>query len=439
MTSTMTATAVTTPDPDTRGAPTLVRRTLLDSAYAVSAFALALPAFVLATVLVSAGLALSVLVYGVLVLALAVAVARGFARLERYRLRTMLGRGAPTPAYLCPREGDGLLKRTITPLRDPQSWLDVVWSLVGLVTGTLAFSVTVVWWAAIGTGATYWFWQQFLPDGEDDGGLAELIGLGSGAFAESLLNAAIGLVALLTLPAAVRAVTWLHSSLAWGLLSSRAELQQEVRRVETGRTAARRAEADSLRRLERDIHDGPQQRMVRLGMDLGRARRQLEADPARAAVTIEEALAQVGETVEELRSLSRGIAPPLLVDRGLRVALEDLAARSAVPVDADLDVPDGLPPHVETATYFVVSEALTNVAKHSGAASARLQVRDAGDALLVRVEDDGVGGAHEAKGHGLSGLAQRLLAVDGTLGLESPAGGPTVLSALVPTGGAVGR
>ncbi|GGO76868.1 sensor histidine kinase [Nocardioides deserti] len=429
----MTTTVAMTPT-DTARAPSLARRALLDSGYALSAFVLALPAFVLAVVLLSVGAALSVVVYGVLVLSLAAMVARGFARLERHRLRTMLGRDAPTPSYACPREGDGLLRRTITPLRDPQSWLDLTWSVVGLATGTVAFAVTVTWWAAVLNGATYWFWQQWLPDGPDSRGLAELLGLGSGAAAESLLNAVLGAVALLTLPAAVRVAAGLHASLAWGLLSSRAELQQEVRRVETGRSAARRAEAESLRRLERDIHDGPQQRMVRLGMDLGRARRQLESDPTRAAVTIEEALAQVGETVGELRSLSRGIAPPLLVDRGLRVALEDLAARSAVPVDADLDVPDGLPPHVETATYFVVSEALTNVAKHSGATSARLRVRDTGDALLVRVEDDGVGGAHEAKGHGLAGLAQRLLAVDGMLGLESPAGGPTVVSATVPTG-----
>lgn len=427
----MTTTAVMTSRPMPAGA---VRRTLLDSGYALSAFLVALPAFVLAVVLLSLGTGLLVLVYGVLVLALAAIVARGFARFERARMRTMLGRAAPSPSYLRARPGDGLLRRTVTPLRDPQSWLDLTWSVVGLVTGTLAFAVTAAWWGAVLTGATYWFWQVWLPDGEDDGGLAELLGLGEGAVAESLLNAALGLVALLTLPFVVRFVAWLHSSLAWGLLCSRAELQQEVRRVETGRSAARRAEAESLRRLERDIHDGPQQRMVRLGMDLGRARRQLDSDPARAAATIEEALAQVGETVEELRSLSRGIAPPLLVDRGLQVALEDLAARSAVPVEADIDVPAGLPPHVEATTYFVVSEALTNVAKHSGAASARVQVRDVGDAVLVRVEDDGVGGAHEAKGHGLAGLGQRLLAVDGTLGLESPVGGPTVVSALVPTG-----
>ena len=116
----------------------------------------------------------------------------------------------------------------------------------------------------------------------------------------------------------------MHASLAWVLLSSRAELQHEVARVEAGRDAARMAEAASLRRLERDIHDGPQQRLVRLGMDLGRARRQLDQDPERAAATIDEALAQTRETVAELRSLSRGIAPPLLVDRGLAAALDEM-------------------------------------------------------------------------------------------------------------------
>ena len=179
---------------------------------------------------------------------------------------------------------------------------------------------------------------------------------------------------LLTLPWAVRLVTAIHASLAWVLLSSRAELQHEVARVEGGRDAARVAEAESMRRLERDIHDGPQQRLVRLTMDLGRAKRQVADDPERAAATIDEALAQARETVAELRSLSRGIAPPLLVDRGLAAALEEMLAQSVVPVESRIDVPAQLPPHVETAVYFVVAEALTNVAKHSGAASATVSV-----------------------------------------------------------------
>jgi signal transduction histidine kinase len=239
----------------------------------------------------------------------------------------------------------------------------------------------------------------------------------------------------------VRFAAACHGSLASVLLSSRAELQQQVDRVETGRDAARAAEAESLRRLERDIHDGPQQRLVRLSMDIGRARRQLEHDPALVGETLDAALLQARETVDELRSLSRGIAPPLLVDRGLRVALDELLVRSTVPVEANLSLPDRLAPHVETGVYFVVAEALTNVAKHSEAGSVLVEVREGmgptgRPGVVVRIEDDGVGGAHPSKGRGLAGLQQRVAGLNGSFDLASPAGGPTVLAVWLPTGAA---
>jgi signal transduction histidine kinase len=430
-----TATPAPTPVPSpvpASGRPGGVRRVLLESAYSLSAFPIALVAFIVVIIDLSLGLALAVFVGGILLISVGVMVARGFARFERIRLRGMLGRPAATPRYVCARPGDGFWRRSLTPLKDAQSWLDVVWSLVGLVTGTLAFAVTLVWWVAAGTGLTYWFWQRWVPQGDDEEGLASLLGFGAGRTPESLANLAVGAVLLLTLPFAVRLVTTIHASLASVLLSSRAELQHEVARVEGGRDAARAAEAESMRRLERDIHDGPQQRLVRLTMDLGRAKRQVSDDPDRAAATIDEALAQARETVAELRSLSRGIAPPLLVDRGLSAALEEMLAQSVVPVDSRIDVPTQLPPHVETAVYFVVAEALTNVAKHSAATAASVSVVDAGSQVEVRVEDDGIGGAHPAKGLGLAGLRQRLTAVDGTMEVSSPEGGGTVLVARIP-------
>jgi len=422
--------------------PRGVRRVLLESGYNLSAFVLAVPAFVLTVTNLSLGLGLAILVGGVLLLTLAVMVARGFARLERARLRTMLGRPAATPAYVCAREGAGFWRRSLTPLRDPQSWLDVLWCLLGLVTGTIAFVVTVVWWAVAAGGLTYWFWQMFIPyNPADNTTLAELIGFGAGRGPEIVLNLVLGVVALLTLPLAVRFAAVCHGSLASVLLSSRAELQQQVEHVETGRDAARAAEAESLRRLERDIHDGPQQRLVRLTMDLGRARRQLEHDPERVGETLDAALLQARETVDELRSLSRGIAPPLLADRGLRVALDELLVRSVVPVEPHLSLPDQLPPHVETGVYFVVAEALTNVAKHSEAGRVLVEVREGvgptgRTGVVVRIEDDGVGGAHPSKGRGLAGLQQRVAGLDGAFDLASPVGGPTVLAVWLPTGAA---
>lgn len=413
--------------------PRGVRRVLYDTGYNLSAFVLALVGFIVVLTDIVLGLSLSVLIGGVLLIPVGVMVARGFARFERIRMRGMLGKEAATPRYLCAPSGSGFWRRMLTPLKDPQSWLDVVWALVALVTGTLAFVVTLAWWAATAAGLTYWFWQQFLPDpGPDDHELAYYLGLGDGRAAASAVEFVLGLVALVTLPWAVRLVALIHSSLASVLLCSRAELQDQVVRVEGTRDAARLAEAESLRRLERDIHDGPQQRLVRLTMDLGRAKKQVADDPDRAAETLDDALAQARETVAELRSLSRGIAPPLLVDRGLAAALEEMLSQSVVPVTSRIDVPAQLPPHVETAVYFVVAEALTNVAKHSGARSAEVAVVADGGAVEVRVQDDGVGGAHPAKGLGLSGLRQRLAAVDGTLEITSPEWGGTTLVARIP-------
>ncbi len=436
MTQPMTDTSLQAPAWSEPVRPRGVRRVLLDSGYALSAFFLALPAFVLVVVNLALGIGLIVLVGGVLVLWVAVMVARGFARVERIRLRGMLGKQAATPAYLCPRPEDSFWRKALLPLRDAQSWLDVVWCVVGLITGTAAFTLAVTWWAAAAGGLTYWFWERWIPyDPDENTTLAELLGFGEGRHPEIVLNLAIGAFALLTLPLVMRFAAALHGSLAHVMLSSRAELQQEVRRVEGGRYAAREAEAASLRRLERDIHDGPQQRLVRLTMDLGRARRQLTDDPELASETIDAALLQARETVDELRSLSRGIAPPLLVDRGLTAALGELTVRSEVPVEATIDVSDTLPPHVETAVYFVVAEALTNVAKHSEATRASVGVWIENGGVEVRIEDDGVGGAHPAKGSGLAGLHQRVLAADGRLEVSSPAGGPTVVSAWIPVGG----
>ncbi|MBZ5738615.1 sensor histidine kinase [Nocardioides mangrovi] len=434
MTETLPLTTLITPAaPAAPARPRGVRRVLYESAYGISAFPIALVAFVVVIVDLTLGLALSIFIGGVLLISVGIMVARGFARFERIRMRGMLGRSAPTPHYLWAERGAGFWKRQLYPLRDPQSWLEVVWAIVGLVTGTLAFAVTLAWWAATGAGLTYWFWQQWLPDRQPgDHELAYYLGLGDGRTAASLVQLALGVVALVTLPWAVRLVATIHASLASVLLCSRAELQHEVARVEGGREAARMAEAESLRRLERDIHDGPQQRLVRLTMDLGRAKKQVAEDPDRAAETLDAALAQARETVAELRSLSRGIAPPLLVDRGLAAALEEMTAQSVVPVQSRVDVPADLPPHVETAVYFVVAEALTNVAKHSRASGAEVSVVVDGAELEVRVEDDGVGGAHPAKGLGLAGLRQRLAAVDGTLEVTSLEGAGTAVVARIP-------
>ena len=424
--------ADTRPRPESPRALGWPRRLLLDTVYVISAFPIALAFFVVVVTGLALSAGLAVLVGGVLLLPVVMYVARADAFFERLRLQGMLRRSARTPTYASRQPGDGFWRRAMRPVSDPQSWLDVTWALVSPVTATFGFVVAVTWWAGALGGTTYWFWQQFIPRSGDDRGLAWFLGLGNSRTAESLVELAVGLVLLVTLPWVMRGVAVLHGGLASSLLCSRAELQAQVARVETSRDAARDAEAMSLRRLERDIHDGPQQRLVRLSMDLGRARHRLDTDPDGAAEILDGALAQARATAEELRALSKGVAPPLLVDRGLRAAVEEMVAQSPVPVSSRLDLPEALSPHVETTAYFVIAEALTNVAKHSGARSATVTADHDDSRLRISVTDDGVGGAHVAKGRGLAGLRQRVEAAEGELWLDSPEGGPSILSASIP-------
>lgn len=195
------AAAAPAADPVAPRRPRGVRRVLLESGYSLSAFPIALVSFVVVVVGLALGVGLAILVGGVLLISLGILVARGFARLERLRLRGMLARPAPQPSYVRARPGDGFWRRSLTPLRDPQSWLDVVWSVVGLVTGTLAFAVTLVWWTVAGAGLTYWFWQLWLPDRDPgDHALSYYLGFGDGRTADSLVQLGVGVVALLTLP-----------------------------------------------------------------------------------------------------------------------------------------------------------------------------------------------------------------------------------------------
>ncbi|SFO50674.1 Signal transduction histidine kinase [Geodermatophilus obscurus] len=420
----------TPPDPRTR----LVRQALVDSGYALVSLPAGILAFVLVVTGVSVGVGTLVIWVGVAVLAGTLLAARGLATVERAQLPVVLDRPVPRPAYLVP--DGGRVRRLLTPLRDPQSWLDALHAVLRLPLAVLAFSVTVTFWALALGGISYGAWDWALPDPStdpDNTDLLELLGFESSSGRRILFYSTIGLLAAVVLPFAVRAVALLHAQLGRALLTSRAAAQAEIGRLSRGRDAAVAAEAVALRRLERDIHDGPQQHLVRLGMDLSRAQRQLDRDPAAARTTLAEAGVLAREALEELRALSRGIAPPVLADRGLAAALTALAARSPVPVELAVDLPEQrLAPVTENTAYFVVSEALANVAKHSGARVCRVAVGRAGDVLRVVVEDDGDGGALLVPGHGLAGLADRLRAVDGVLTVDSPRGGPTRATAELP-------
>jgi len=210
------------------------------------------------------------------------------------------------------------------------------------------------------------------------------------------------------------------------------QLEERVDVLTRTRRGAVDVQAAELRRIERDLHDGAQARLVALSMHLGRAEARLEDQPELADL-LRQAREEAGSAIAELRDLARGIAPPVLADRGLAAALDGLGRRSAIPVTVEAEIVRRPPPVVETAAYFVAAEALTNAAKHAGGAAARIRAVEEGDALIVEVADSGRGGA-DPDGGGLTGLRARVEALDGRLTVTSPIGGGTVVRAELPCG-----
>jgi signal transduction histidine kinase len=211
-----------------------------------------------------------------------------------------------------------------------------------------------------------------------------------------------------------------------------AELRARVEELQSSRARLVEISMFERRRLERDLHDGAQQRLVALSLQLGMARRKVEDDPVTGARLLDDARTELDRALEELRELARGIHPAVLTDRGLEPAVQALAARAPVPVDVEAMPTDRLPAAVEAAAYFVVAESLTNVAKYANAEHASVRVGREDGFAVVEVSDDGVGGADPAAGTGLRGLADRLAALDGRLEVHSPPGGGTVVRANIP-------
>lgn len=246
----------------------------------------------------------------------------------------------------------------------------------------------------------------------------------------------LALVALLVTPFVAQLVTQVDRQLARALLGQDpeqeiAELSERVETLTTSRTETVDSVEAERRRIERDLHDGPQQRLVAIAMDLGMARARLAHDPEGAQELLDKAHQSSKEAIIEMRHVARGITPPILADRGLNAAVSALAVRSAVPVTVQVRGVDRLDPTTEAIGYYCVSELLTNVAKHSQARQARVRLdlheHLTPPALVIEVEDDGVGGADPRGGTGLVGLRQRVTSVDGTLAVRSPAGGPTTV------------
>jgi signal transduction histidine kinase len=397
------------------------------------------------------GLGMVAIVVGIFLLVASFYIARGFGTLELIRLRWAGGSEIRRPDWSRGDREQGFWRAAFTPFIDGHYWLYVLHTMVvNPIVSIVSWTVTIVWVSIALGGVTGWIWQPFIPDNDRTFWLNQWIverftGGNDLAYnpvvGERIFEFVLGLIFLATLPFVFRGLTLLHDVIARGMLGAwRSEaLQRQVVALDASRGAAVQAEDASLRRLERDIHDGPQQRLVRLQMDLATIERRLDHDPEQAKALVGEARDQAREALDELRALSRGFAPPLLQDRGLASALASLAARSPVPVTFEealaADAP--LPAAIERNAYFIAAELLTNAAKHAEATAVRLRIatRDAGQAgiwLDLWVTDNGRGGATAQPGHGLAGLDERVRGLRGIFVVTSPVGGPTSIGAHIP-------
>ena len=343
---------------------------------------------------------------------------------ERARFALLLGRDIPVAP---PRRGRTRLRTTVAPLTSGAAWRYVAYALIRFPLGVLQFVLVSVVWAvglALVTAPTY-YWA--LPGGgfNINGHLIRY----PGALIAAVLA---GLAVLLLSPVATALLAAGDTAVTKGLLGSgREELTARIGELETSRARVMDAAETERMRIERDLHDGAQQRLVSLAMELGRAKAKFGTDPEAAEAIVGQAHEEAKAALAELRNLVRGVHPPVLSDRGLDAALSGLAALSPVPVTVSVDLSARPPAAVEAIAYFVVAEGLTNIAKHSGARHAQVVVVRSGDVLSLEITDDGVGGADPA-GQGLSGLGARVAGVDGRLRVTSPPGGPTTLEVTLP-------
>lgn len=406
-------------------------RLIADSAYLLVGFPLYLAAFIPIVVLLAVGGATMILAVGVPVVIAGLALARGTAAVERALQRSLLGARLPEPVVVAHPRDPGVVGQVTSLFRDRQRWGDAVFSLLAWAPTCVFWSVALSWWVTILAGLSYPAWQRYLPEDQLGDGMATWLNLPDEYWAHALCNVALGLMLLALAPIAMRGLARAQAGVNGWLLEAptRTLRLEQAHRRQLADT--REGELGSLQRLERDIHDGAQQRLVRLQMDLARAERQWDRAPEAARGLLASATEQAHVALDDLRAATRGIAPPVLLDRGLAAALEELAGRAAIPTRLSVDVPR-VNLGYETALYFCVTEALANAAKHASATRVDVRVHVDGPWVVAEVEDDGVGGAHLGKGTGLAGLDRRLAGLGGHLTVTSPQGGPTVIRAEVP-------
>jgi len=371
--------------------------------------------------------------YPLILVTVGVPLLLGVTALERAALRPyrrwaggVLGVEIPTPYRIPPSRGPVARVRSIAT--DPATWRDFAWMFVNAPLSVVAGIVPLAFWVNGLLGLAMPFVWTF---GTPDLDYVLLYGDTPGGYALApVIGAALLVVAWWLTPWATRA----HATVARWLLAPTAKnaLTTRVRELADSRADTVDAQAAELRRIERDLHDGAQARLVALGMNLGMAEDLMARDPEAAKALLAEARESSSQALSELRSLVRGIHPPVLADRGLDGAVRALALALPLPVEVDVELPGRPQAPVESAVYFAVAETLANAAKHSGGTAAWIRIRHVEDRLAVMIGDDGHGGATVTPDGGLRGIERRLAAFDGTLGLASPVGGPTIVTLELP-------
>jgi signal transduction histidine kinase len=411
------------------------RRTWGALAYCLLGFPLAVAGFVFVVTAISVSAGLSVTLIGLPLLGIAVAMARGWGAAHRGMARAFLDLDVETPTV---HRRPGILGY----IGERNGWRAIAFMLIRFPLGIVDFVVAVTFFTYALGALTYPIWWRF-PRQRDGGVLHHGLQFGPHWYANTAGRITLiflgGILLALIAPWVVRGVTRLDAGLIRGLLGP-TNADRRIQSLEETRTMAVDESAAALRRIERDLHDGAQARLVGLAMNLGVVKDELngtddEVSLDRIRELVDTAHREAKGTIVDLRDLARGIHPPAL-DNGLGDALTTLAARSTLPTTARVDLPHRPSAAVETIVYFCTAELLTNAVKHSGARHASIDVREVGSTLYLRVHDDGAGGAEAGQtvGSGLAGLADRVATVDGTLVIDSPAGGPTDVTIAIPIG-----
>jgi signal transduction histidine kinase len=407
-------------------------RTWKETGYALVALPLGVAWFTIFLTLLTTSFSLIVFVVGLPLLVMTLWLARIASRVQREVAGALLDARIPGPPAV-PESRTGF-RRFIAPVLDVSTWRGLAYLLFfSFPIGLGLFIVAVVLWSVALSFVSSPLWYFFIPP-ENRGDV-----FWDGNRLEAWEWVAVvggGIVLVFVTPWIIRALTAFDVLLMRALLGpTHGELERAAAKSAEQRDLAVAAASGDRRQIERDLHDGAQARLVSLAVDLGRARRRLEEGGSQEEATelVRNAHEEAKEALAEIRDLARGIHPAVLTDRGLDAALSSLAARSPVPVSLRSELGDErAPEQVESAAYFVVAEALTNVARHSEASHAAVSVARDDGVLVVEVRDDGIGGAGAEEGSGLAGLRDRVGALGGTLVVESPKGGPTAITAVLP-------